>query len=66
VYIVPSDDRRARFLLANQHAIRVAVDAVTTVIGFGGMAALQPDHPLQAGHRAGDLLVLRLEEFERP
>jgi alkylation response protein AidB-like acyl-CoA dehydrogenase len=44
---VPSDERRARFLLANQHAMRVAVDAVTTAIGFGGTAALQPDHPLQ-------------------
>jgi alkylation response protein AidB-like acyl-CoA dehydrogenase len=44
---VPSDDRRARFLLANQHAMRVAVDTITTAIGFGGMAALQPDHPLQ-------------------
>jgi alkylation response protein AidB-like acyl-CoA dehydrogenase len=44
---VPSDDRRARFLLANQHAMRVAVDAITTAIGFGGMVALRPDHPLQ-------------------
>jgi indole-3-acetate monooxygenase len=44
---VPSDDRRARFLLANQHTMRVAVDTITTAIGFGGMAALQPDHPLQ-------------------
>jgi len=44
---VPSDDARARFLLANQHAMRVAVDAVTTAIGFGGMAALRPGHPLQ-------------------
>jgi alkylation response protein AidB-like acyl-CoA dehydrogenase len=44
---VPSDDRRARFLLANQHAMHVAVDAVTTAIGFGGMAALRPEHPLQ-------------------
>jgi alkylation response protein AidB-like acyl-CoA dehydrogenase len=44
---VPSDDQRARFLLANQHAMRIAVDAVTTAIGFGGMATLLPDHPLQ-------------------
>jgi alkylation response protein AidB-like acyl-CoA dehydrogenase len=44
---VPSDAQRARFLLANQHAMRVAVDAVATATGFGGMAALRPEHPLQ-------------------
>jgi alkylation response protein AidB-like acyl-CoA dehydrogenase len=44
---VPVDELRARFLLANRHAMRVAVDAITTAIGFGGMVALQPDHPLQ-------------------
>jgi indole-3-acetate monooxygenase len=44
---VPSDEQRARFLLANQHAMRVAVDTVGTAMGFGGMSALRPEHPLQ-------------------
>lgn len=44
---VPSDEQRARFLLANQHAMRVAVDTVDTAMGFGGMSALRPQHPLQ-------------------
>jgi len=44
---VPSDERRARFLLANQHAMRVAVDTVDTAMRFGGMSALRPEHPLQ-------------------
>jgi hypothetical protein len=44
---VSSDEQRARFLLANQHAMRAAIDALATATGFGGMAALRPDHPLQ-------------------
>ena len=44
---VPSDEQRARFLLANQHAMRIAVDTVGTATGFGGMSALSRHHPLQ-------------------
>lgn len=44
---VPSDQQRARFLLATQQAMRAAVEAVDTAFGFGGVGALHADNPLQ-------------------
>jgi alkylation response protein AidB-like acyl-CoA dehydrogenase len=44
---VPDVARRARFLLAVQHAMRTAVDTVTVAVGLGGAAGMHSDHPLQ-------------------
>lgn len=43
---VPTDEQRARFLLANQQAMRAAVDAVDTVFGLAGASALQAGSPI--------------------
>lgn len=43
---VPSVEQRACFMLANQQAMRAAVDAVDTAFGFAGAAAFQADHPI--------------------
>ncbi len=44
---VPEVPRRARFLLATQHAMRTAVDVVTVAVGLGGAAGMHADHALQ-------------------
>ena len=43
---VPTDGQRARFLLANQQAMRAAVAAVDTVFGLTGARALRVDSPI--------------------
>ena len=43
---VPCDEQRARFLLANQQAMRASVDAVDTVFGMAGAGALQSGNPI--------------------
>jgi alkylation response protein AidB-like acyl-CoA dehydrogenase len=44
---VPTVAQRARFLLANQHAMRASLEAVDTVFGFAGASAVHADQPLQ-------------------
>lgn len=44
---VPDTAQRARFLLANQQAMRAALDAVDTAFRFGGAGAARAGHPLQ-------------------
>lgn len=44
---VPSVEQRARFLLANQQAMRASADAVNTVFGLAGAGALHSGNPLQ-------------------
>ena len=43
---LPGVDQRARFLLANQQAMRAAVDAVDTAFGLAGAGALHAGNPL--------------------
>lgn len=44
---VPDAPQRVRFLLANQQAMRAALDAVDTAFTFGGAGAARAGHPLQ-------------------
>lgn len=44
---VPDVNQRARFLLANQEAMRAAIAAVDTAFTLSGASAIYSDHPLQ-------------------
>jgi alkylation response protein AidB-like acyl-CoA dehydrogenase len=44
---VPDVERRARFLLATQQAMRAATEAVDVAYRYTGAAALRADHPVQ-------------------
>lgn len=44
---VPDVEARARFLLANQEAMRAAITAVDTAFAYSGASAVYSDHPLQ-------------------
>ncbi|HEX4704715.1 MAG TPA: acyl-CoA dehydrogenase family protein [Pseudonocardiaceae bacterium] len=44
---VPDLERRARFLLATQQAMRASVEAVDTAFSFAGASALHSSHPMQ-------------------
>jgi indole-3-acetate monooxygenase len=44
---VPSQDQRARAVLASNYAMRASVDAIDRVFRLAGAGAVMADHPLQ-------------------